>query len=74
MLNKWSNDTSVFYSDHLIGLDCGVWSFKGTKEYYHPQNVLVIDSENFDKLTDQYGTELEEEKPIPRIETITIKN
>jgi hypothetical protein len=69
--NKWSDDTSIYKFENIIGLDCGVWTYKSTKEYYHPQNVLVIDSENFDYLTDQCGTELEDETSIPRIETVT---
>ena len=69
--NKWSDDTSIYYWENLIGLDCGVWMYGNTKEFYHPQNVLVIDNKDFNKLTDQYGTELEEETSISRIETVT---
>ena len=71
MLNMWSDDTSIFYSEHLIGLDCGVWHYRGTSGYVHPQNVLVIDDDDYNKCYDDYGTELEEEKAIPRIETVT---
>jgi len=46
----WSNlagdnslRTSVYYSEHLIGLDCGCWKMRLTGEYYHPTNVMVID-------------------------------
>lgn len=69
--NKWSDDTSIYYWDNLVGLDCGVWTYKDSKKYFHPQNVLVIDDKDFSILTDQYGTELEEETSIPRIETVT---
>ena len=72
--NKWTDDTSIYYSPHLIGLDCGVWKYKGTSNYYHPQNVLVLDSNNFDLCVDQYGTELEEDSAIPRIETVSESN
>ena len=72
--NKWSDDTSIYKFENIIGLDCGVWKYKDSKEYYHPQNVLVIDSDNFDVCYDQYGIELEDETSIPRIETVTIKN
>ena len=71
--NKWSDDTSIYKYENLIGLDCGVWKYKGTSQYVHPQNVLVIDDKDFNLLTDQYGTELEEETSVPRIETVTIK-
>ena len=69
--NKWSDDTSIYYWENLIGLDCGVW-VEGSGSFYHPQNVLVIDDKDF-KCYDQYGTELEEETSVPRIETVTIK-
>ena len=71
--NKWSDDTSIYKFENLIGLDCGVWTYKSTKKYHHPQNVLVIDDSDFNKLTDEYGTELEDETSVPRVETITLK-
>lgn len=72
--NKWSEDTSIYKFENIIGLDCGVWQYRGTKAYYHPQNVLVIDDKDFNKCYDQYGTELKDETSIPRIETITEQN
>lgn len=68
--NKWSDDTSVYKFENIIGLDCGVFVTK-TKEYFHPQNVLVLDSDDFSVCKDQYGIELEDETSIPRIETVT---
>ena len=70
--NKWSDDTSIYKFENIIGLDCGVWKFSSTNSYFHPQNVLVIDSNNFDVCYDQCGTELEDESSIPRIETVTL--
>ena len=67
---KWSEDTSIYKFKNIIGLDCGVWQYRSTKAYYHPQNVLVIDDKDF-KCYDQYGTELKDEISIPRIETVT---
>ena len=69
--NKWSEDTGIYKFENIIGLDCGVWQYRDTKAYYHPQNVLVIDDKDFNKCYDQYGTELKDETSIPRIETIT---
>ena len=69
--NKWSDDTSIYKFENIIGLDCGVWKYRDTKAYYHPQNVLVIDDKDFNKCYDQYGIELKDETSIPRIETIT---
>ena len=69
--NKWSEDTSIYKFENIIGLDCGVWKYRDTKAYYHPQNVLVIDDKDFNKCYDQYGAELKDETSIPRIETIT---
>lgn len=68
--NKRSNDTSIYKYENIIGLDCGVWKYRDKKEYHHPQNVLVIDDEDF-KCYDQYGAELKDEESIPRIETVT---
>ena len=69
--NKWSEDTGIYKFENIIGLDCGVWQYRDTKAYYHPQNVLVIDDKDFNKCYDQYGIELKDETSIPRIETIT---
>ena len=69
--NKWSEDTSIYKFENIIGLDCGVWKYTDTKAYYHPQNVLVIDDKDFNKCYDQYGVELKDETSIPRIETVT---
>ena len=69
--NKWSDDTSIYKFENIIGLDCGVWKYRDKKAYYHPQNVLVIDDKDFNKCYDQYGIELKDETSIPRIETIT---
>jgi len=66
--NKWSDDTSIYKFENIIGLDCGAW-IEGDS-FYHPQNVLVIDDKDF-KCYDQYGTELEDETSIPIIETVT---
>lgn len=71
--NKWSEDTSIYKFENIIGLDCGVWKYRDTKAYYHPQNVLVIDDKDF-KCYDQYGAELKDETSIPRIETVTEQN
>ena len=67
---KWSEDTNIYKFENIIGLDCGVWKYRDRKEYYHPQNVLVIDDKDF-KCYNQYGIELKDEELIPRIETIT---
>ena len=72
--NKWSEDTGIYKFENIIGLDCGVWQYRDTKAYYHPQNVLVIDDKDFNKCYDQYGTELKDETSIPRIETVTEQN
>lgn len=72
--NKWSEDTSIYKFENIIGLDCGVWKYRDTKAYYHPQNVLVIDDKDFNKCYDQYGIELKDETTIPRIETVTEQN
>ena len=72
--NKWSEDTSIYKFENIIGLDCGVWKYRDTKAYYHPQNVLVIDDNDFNKCYDQYGTELKDETSIPIIETVTEQN
>ena len=72
--NKWSEDTSIYKYENIIGLDCGVWKYRDTKAYYHPQNVLVIDDKDCNKCYDQYGTELKDETSIPRIETVTEQN
>ena len=69
--NKLSEDTSIYKFENIIGLDCGVWKYRDTKAYYHPQNVLVIDDKDFNKCYDQYGIEIKDETSIPRIETIT---
>ena len=69
--NKWSEDTGIYKFENIIGLDCGVWQYRDTKAYYHPQNVLVIDDKDFNKCYDQYGIELKDETSIPRIETVT---
>lgn len=71
--NKWSDDTSIYKFETIIALDCGVWKYRDTKAYYHPQNVLVIDDKDF-KCYDQYGIELKDETSIPRIETVTEQN
>ena len=71
--NKWSEDTSIYKFENIIGLDCGVWKYRDKKAYYHPQNVLVIDDKDF-KCYDQYGIELKDETSIPRIETVTEQN
>lgn len=65
----FSQDTGVYYSNHLIGLDCGCWHYRGTSSYYHPTNVLVIDG---DKCYDQHGKELVYYKaePFTVIETV----
>ena len=62
---KLSDDTSIYKFENIIALDCGVWKYRDRKEYYHPQNVLVIDDKDF-KCYDQYGTELKDEELIPR--------
>ena len=71
--NKWSEDTSIYKFENIIALDCGVWKYRDTKAYYHPQNVLVIDDKDF-KCYDQYGIELKDETSISRIETATEQN
>ena len=71
--NKRSDDTSIYKFENIIGLDCGVWKYRDTKAYYHPQNVLVIDDKDF-KCYDQYGAELKDETSIPIIETVTEQN
>jgi len=72
--NRMTDNTDIYYSEHLIGLDCGVWHYKGTSGYYHPQNVLVIDDSDFDTCYDQRGNKLEYEKSVPIIRTVTPKD
>ena len=69
--NNVSDDTKVYFSEHLIGLDCGCY-YRYYGGYYHPTNVLVIDG---DKCYDQYGRELvyEKTKHYPKIETVPAK-
>jgi hypothetical protein len=62
--------TEIYYSSDFIGLDCGVFR-EPMGGYYHPQNVLVIDSDDFSICKDQYGIILEDEIDVPRIETVT---
>lgn len=66
----FSGSTDVYFSEHLIGLDCGCWHYKGTSSQYHPTNVLVIDG---DRCYDQHGKELVYYKPEPHriIETVS---
>ena len=66
----FSEDTNIYFSNHLIGLDCGVWHKRGQLGYYHPLNVLVIDG---DTCYDRYGRKLVYYKAEPHhiIETVT---
>lgn len=61
--------TDIYYSPDFIGLDCGMFK-KQTGGYYHPQNVLVIDDQDFSTCYDQYGKKLEFVKPARIINTI----
>ena len=61
--------TDIYYSQDFIGLDCGMFK-KPTGGYYHPQNVLVIDDQDFSTCYDQYGKKLELVKPARIINTI----
>jgi len=72
--NKITDNTDIYFSEHLIGLDGGVWQYNGTNEYYHPQNVLVIDDSDFNTCYDKYGNKLEYEKSVPIIRTVTPKD
>ena len=69
--NKWSDSTEIYYSEHLIGLDCGVWKYKGSNSYYHPQNVLVIDDSDFNTCYNEKGEKLEFETSVPIIRTVS---
>ena len=62
--------TDIYYSQDFIGLDCGVFR-EPMGGYYHPQNVLVIDDQDFSACYDQYGHRLEFVKPARIIETVT---
>ena len=63
--------SDIYYSEHLIGLDCGVFRKSGGG-YYHPQNVLVIDDKDFSSCYDQHRHKLEFVKPVRIIETVTV--
>lgn len=63
--------TEIYYSKDFIGLDCGVFR-EPMGGYYHPQNVLVIDDQDFSACYDQYGHKLEFVKPVRKIETVTL--
>lgn len=62
--------TDIYYSQDFIGLDCGVFR-EPAGGYYHPQNVLVIDDQDFSACYDQYGHKLEFVKPARIIKTVT---
>lgn len=62
--------TDIYYSQDFIGLDCGVFR-EPIGGYYHPQNVLVIDDQDFSACYDQYGHKLEFVKPARIIKTVT---
>ena len=55
----FSEDTHILRYKNLIAMDCGVWHYRYTSNYYHPQNVLVIDEDG--KCYDERGVELKEE-------------
>ena len=63
----------IYRGEGIIGLDGGVFRIPGEVEYYHPQNVLVIDDSDYSKVYDQYGAELRIIKPAPIRETVTLK-
>ena len=63
--------TEIYYSKDFIGLDCGVFR-EPMGGYYHPQNVLVIDDQDFSTCYNQYGHKLEFVKPVRKIETVTL--
>lgn len=72
--NKLTEDSSTYFYENLIALDGGVWT-QADGSYWHPQNVLVVDSEDFSKryrLKDGILEGLKEETTVPRIETVTI--
>lgn len=65
-----TGDGSIYYSKVVIGIDGGVFR-RWPGSYYHPQNVLIIDEDNI--CYDKFGDKLKEIKPVPQIETVTIK-
>jgi len=62
----------IWFGKDFIGLDGGVFRDAITRKYIHPQNVLVIDSDDFSVCHDKYGAELQPVKSVRRIETVTI--
>ena len=61
----------IWFGKDFIGIDGGVFRSSITHEYVHPQNVLVIDSNDFSACYDKYGIKLEPVKTVRRIETVT---
>lgn len=61
--DSWNTD--IFYSEHLIGIDGGVYIIDG--EYYHPQNVLVIED---GICYNENGYALVDEMKVYHIETV----
>lgn len=64
----------IYYSKNLIGIDGGVFRDRITREYVHPQNVLVIDDKDFNTCYNRFGHKLEPIKEVPIIETITLED
>lgn len=67
--NNFGFDGEIYYSEHLIGIDGGVSYSYYDEQYFHYQNVLVID-ENFE-CYNEYGAKLNEVKQVPIIETVS---
>lgn len=62
--------TAIWKGKSLIALDSGVF-YDGYGGYVHPQNVLVIDSSDFNTCYDQDGDIIKEQEEIVPIETMT---
>lgn len=68
LAHEYGNNTNIYYSRNLIGLDGGCWSYRGVPGLFHPQNVLVIDG---DTCYDQFRDKLVYiDEPYKIIETV----
>lgn len=66
-------DVKTYRYENIIALDCGVWR-EADDSLWHPQNVLILDSDDFCKPIhwhDGVIEELTEETSVPRIDTVT---
>ena len=63
--------TDIWFGEDMIAIDGGVFKDYATGKLVHPQNVLVIDSEDFAVCYNEYGRKLEPVPCLRKIETIT---